>query len=214
MPGGGVDAAVIQELTAQYPLRTFHMSGKTVLSSQMRFRRQNVPMGLPGLDEFSIWQTDPKKISDAVQALFPSLSREIQVFSRQAWADARVHLGDIVPELEMQLARLYGDRRTLMELALATLPASDVASVPFSVLLEYADCALELRKDSPFCRDIPEDIFLHHVFYPRVNSEDLVACPAILRQPSAPTGAGSACPRGGTHRQPLVRRPADLRNHR
>lgn len=176
MPGGGVDAAVIQELTAQYPLRTFHMSGKTVLSSRMRFRRQNVPMGLPGLDEFSIWQTDPKKISDAVQALFPSLSREIQVFSRQAWADARVHLGDIVPELEMQLARLYGDRRTLMELALATLPASDVASVPFSVLLEYADCALELRKGSPFCRDIPEDIFLHHVFYPRVNSEDLVAC--------------------------------------
>lgn len=69
MPGGGVSAAVIGKLRALYPLHTFHMSGKTTLESAMTFRRTGVPMGLPGIDEFSVWQTDEEKVRAAARVL-------------------------------------------------------------------------------------------------------------------------------------------------
>lgn len=93
---------------------------------------------------------------------------------------------------QRELDRLTGDERSLMELALGTLPASDVASVPFDVLLGYARHALRLRERSPYCRNVPEDIFLHHVFYPRVNSEDLVDCRGFFAQMVAPEIEGLA----------------------
>lgn len=70
MAGGGVNARVIADLRSLYPqLATFHMSGKVTLPSGMVFRREGVPMGLPGLDEFSIWQTDREKVREAAQVL-------------------------------------------------------------------------------------------------------------------------------------------------
>ena len=57
--GAGVKASVISSIVTQYPqAAAFHMSGKTELESRMRFRRTEVPMGLPGLDEWHIQQTD------------------------------------------------------------------------------------------------------------------------------------------------------------
>jgi copper homeostasis protein len=45
------------------------MSGKTDLPSGMVFRREGVPMGLPGLDEWHIQQTDEEKVRAARRAL-------------------------------------------------------------------------------------------------------------------------------------------------
>ena len=55
--GAGVSAANIPALAAQTGARAFHLSGKQVLDSRMTFRREGVPMGLPGFSEFEIWQT-------------------------------------------------------------------------------------------------------------------------------------------------------------
>ena len=60
--GAGVNAAVIEELRAALPgARAFHASCKALRESGMRFRREGVPMGLPGLDEWHIQQTDPPR---------------------------------------------------------------------------------------------------------------------------------------------------------
>ena len=68
--GAGVNAGVIEEFRRQLPAsRAFHMSGKTELESGMQFRRQGVPMGLPGLDEWHIQQTDPEAVRAARMAL-------------------------------------------------------------------------------------------------------------------------------------------------
>ena len=68
--GAGVNAAVIARLRAQLPgARAFHMSGKMLLESGMRFRREGVPMGLPGLDEWHIQQTDAEAVRAARAAL-------------------------------------------------------------------------------------------------------------------------------------------------
>lgn len=68
--GAGVNAGVIRAMRREFPLaRAFHMSGKTELESGMRFRREGVPMGLPGLDEWHIQQTDVQAVRAARMAL-------------------------------------------------------------------------------------------------------------------------------------------------
>ena len=64
--GAGVNASVIEKFLRECPLaRCFHMSGKRELESRMEFRREGVPMGLPGLEEWHIQQTDIEKIRAA-----------------------------------------------------------------------------------------------------------------------------------------------------
>ena len=68
--GAGVKASVITHFRQIYPsARAFHMSGKTEIPSAMRFRREGVPMGLPGLDEWHIQQTDEAAVRAAKAAL-------------------------------------------------------------------------------------------------------------------------------------------------
>ena len=63
--GAGVKSSVISVFLEKIPgARAFHMSGKTEIESRMQFRREGVPMGLPGLDEWHI----PVTSLDAVSA--------------------------------------------------------------------------------------------------------------------------------------------------
>ena len=64
--GSGVKAAVIAQFLRKVPgARAFHMSGKTEIESGMRFKREGVPMGLPGLDEWHIPVTDQNAVAAA-----------------------------------------------------------------------------------------------------------------------------------------------------
>ena len=68
--GAGVNAKVIVAFKRQFPeARAFHMSGKMDLESGMVFRREGVPMGIPGLDEWHIQQTDSGRVREARIAL-------------------------------------------------------------------------------------------------------------------------------------------------
>lgn len=68
--GSGVNASAIAAFRAAYPqARAFHMSGKTDVASSMIFRREGVPMGLPGLDEWHIQQTSEAYVRAAQAAL-------------------------------------------------------------------------------------------------------------------------------------------------
>ena len=68
--GAGVNAAVIRDFRQTFPnTRAFHMSGKMELESAMGFRREGVPMGLPGLDEWHIQQTSVEAVTAARNAM-------------------------------------------------------------------------------------------------------------------------------------------------
>ena len=68
--GAGVTPSVIARFRKEVPgACAFHMSGKTEVESSMRFRRTGIPMGLPGLDEWHIPQTDPATVKAARAAL-------------------------------------------------------------------------------------------------------------------------------------------------
>ena len=68
--GAGVNPGVIRQFRDQFPqARAFHMSGKSDIPSGMRFRREGIPMGIPGLDEWHIQQTDEQTVRAARAAL-------------------------------------------------------------------------------------------------------------------------------------------------
>ena len=69
--GAGVNAGVIRCFRENIPgAHAFHASCKTELESAMAFRREGVPMGLPGLDEWHIQQTDEAAVRAARTALY------------------------------------------------------------------------------------------------------------------------------------------------
>ena len=68
--GAGVNAKVIVAFRREFPQsRAFHMSGKAEVESGMIFRRDGVPMGLPGLDEWHIQQTSEAAVAAARKVL-------------------------------------------------------------------------------------------------------------------------------------------------
>lgn len=69
LAGAGIGPDVIDQFAEYTGVRSFHMSGKKVLESRMEFRREGVPMGIPGFSEFEIWQTDEEQVRKAVEIL-------------------------------------------------------------------------------------------------------------------------------------------------
>ncbi len=65
LAGAGVSGQNIAAIWQQTGIQSYHLSGKIILDSPMRFRNSAVQMGLPSLDEFSIYQTDEKQIRAA-----------------------------------------------------------------------------------------------------------------------------------------------------
>lgn len=63
LAGAGINSKTIELLLDEIPnLKSFHMSGKKVLESAMKYRNKDVFMGLKGISEYEIWQTDTKEI--------------------------------------------------------------------------------------------------------------------------------------------------------
>ena len=69
LAGAGISPEVIEKLAPCTGIRSFHMSGKVAKDSRMEFRREGVPMGIPGFSEFDIWQTDEENVRRAVKVL-------------------------------------------------------------------------------------------------------------------------------------------------
>lgn len=69
LAGAGISPEVIGKLADYAGVTPFHMSGKKVTDSKMEFRREDVPMGIPGFPEFDIWQTDAGLVGNAKRIL-------------------------------------------------------------------------------------------------------------------------------------------------
>ncbi len=63
MAGAGIQESSVRILREKTNLTAFHTSGKSVKNSKMQFRNPNVFMGLPGMSEYEIWETDSNAVS-------------------------------------------------------------------------------------------------------------------------------------------------------
>lgn len=69
MAGAGVTPDVIRRFRAQTNITSYHLSAKKVVDSGMRYRKKDVPMGLPVMDEYSIFRTDSRVVAEAKKAM-------------------------------------------------------------------------------------------------------------------------------------------------
>ncbi|KFI49463.1 transglutaminase [Bifidobacterium biavatii DSM 23969] len=107
--------------------------------------------------------------------MFPLLDGELREYADRRFAE-RADLIAKLPAASSLMDTLSGDRLTLMRLAYGTPPANDVIDCDPSVLLSFADHALMLRRTMSWTRDLPVDLFVHYVFWPRINNEALADC--------------------------------------
>lgn len=68
---------------------------------------------------------------------------------------------------------LRPEQRQAMEFLRDHLPESDLDCYPMELFLRFADHALALREEAPWCEALDWEIFAHYVLFPRVNDEDL-----------------------------------------
>ncbi len=64
-------------------------------------------------------------------------------------------------------------RRRALAFLRSHLPESDLDCCPASLFERFADHALALREEAPWCAALDWEIFAHYVLFPRVNDEDL-----------------------------------------
>lgn len=69
LAGAGVSAPVIEKMLQIAPLKSFHMSGKVTLDSEMKYRKEGVSMGLPSLSEFEVFRTVASNVRSARDVL-------------------------------------------------------------------------------------------------------------------------------------------------
>lgn len=67
--GAGVVSSNIKEITMTTGAHAFHMSGKKLMDSGMRYRNERVHMGIEGLSEFKLYRTDEEEIRRASRIL-------------------------------------------------------------------------------------------------------------------------------------------------
>ena len=67
--GSGVGAQVIRQLYPLTGIRAYHMTGKRTLDSEMKYRKEDVNMGLPMISEYESWRTDEENIRAAKKVL-------------------------------------------------------------------------------------------------------------------------------------------------
>ena len=69
----------IAELIKRTKTKSFHMSGKTIIESIMKYRNPDVFMGLPGISEYKKYQTDEKIIKQVVEILQRNIESKTQI---------------------------------------------------------------------------------------------------------------------------------------
>ena len=67
--GGGVDASVLPVLAEKTKAKAYHMSGKISMESEMRYRKQDVSMGIASVSEYEIGRTSEKRVREARKIL-------------------------------------------------------------------------------------------------------------------------------------------------
>lgn len=72
------------------------------------------------------------------------------------------------------------EEKFLMEYLYSTMPLSDISNYDFELFHRYVKHAIFLRENTPWSREIPEDIFLNYVLHYRVNNEAIEDCRKIF----------------------------------
>lgn len=121
------------------------------------------------------------------------LSPAFHAFAEAKFSARADLLEPLAPQIEAGLAAIDdADVAALVKNYLGTMPLTDVFDTDFATFASIARQAAGLRRQSPWCRDVPEDVFIHFVATPRVNNEPLADAWPTFRAALADRLAGKS----------------------
>lgn len=103
-------------------------------------------------------------------------SEHLQKYAQDKYVGRLPFLGTLKEEIEKAMEQCTPDEQVLMKFLYGTMPLRDAGEYGFPLFLGFVRHSLMVYKQMEWCRGIPEDVFLHHILYYRVNSENIEDC--------------------------------------
>lgn len=103
-------------------------------------------------------------------------STHLQEYALDKYQGRKKYYGSLWEKIEGALKDCTEEEAVLMRFLYGTMPVRDAGEYDFQVFLSYVRHSLWLRENMEWCRELAEDIFIHHVLYYRINSEDISDC--------------------------------------
>ena len=69
LAASGIGAESIEKLLPYTGITSYHMSGKIVVDSMMKYRKEGIGLGLSEREDYALWQTSKEEIVKAVKVL-------------------------------------------------------------------------------------------------------------------------------------------------
>ncbi len=104
------------------------------------------------------------------------LSVHLQEYAWNKFQERKKYYGALCEQIEEAMKACSQEEAVLMRFLYGTMPVRDAGEYDFQVFLSYVRHSLWLREHVAWCRELAEDIFVHHVLYYRINSEDISDC--------------------------------------
>lgn len=105
-------------------------------------------------------------VADATKVKFEALLEQAGAVKKQ----------EILSAMEQAAKTESEDVMFAIRWIYANSPLSDMANYDFEIFKSCAEHGIFLRQNSPYSKDLPEDIFLNYVLHVRVNEEELCDC--------------------------------------
>lgn len=122
-----------------------------------------------------------------------TLSPDFHAYAAALWQARRQRLGKNAPRWEKAIASA-GEDGPLMQYMAGAVPLSDLGEYPPALFAGFARHAHYVREAFPWCKSLPEPLFLTGVAAPRINTEELEDCRALFCQELAPLVQGLTLP--------------------
>lgn len=103
-------------------------------------------------------------------------SKHLQQYAQEKYEERLPYLGQGTAKIQAAMGKCSPDQQLLMKFLYGTMPVRDAGEYGFDVFLGFVKHSLMVYRTMEWCRDIPEDMFLHHILYYRVNSENIEDC--------------------------------------
>lgn len=103
-------------------------------------------------------------------------SEQLQRYAQEKYELRLPYLKDLKEEVEKAMEGCSFEEQVLMKFLYGTMPLRDAGEYDFNVFLGFVRHSLMVYEQMEWCQEIPEDIFLHHILYYRVNTENIEDC--------------------------------------
>ncbi|PJJ27899.1 transglutaminase-like domain-containing protein [Lacrimispora celerecrescens] len=103
-------------------------------------------------------------------------SEHLQRYAQEKYELRLPFLGGLKEEIERAMERCTPIEQVLMKFLYGTMPLRDAGEYDFDLFLGFVRHSIMVYEQMEWCQEIPEDMFLHHILYYRINTENIEDC--------------------------------------